>query len=67
MHDLLSLLGGVNPIALAGRAVDTASQVTAEMVQALANFNDTMREINTVARRVNALLDEIEEPVRIVV
>ncbi|MGA1542607.1 MAG: hypothetical protein ACO38D_09010, partial [Ilumatobacteraceae bacterium] len=60
MHDLLSLLGGVNPIALAGRAVDTATQVTAEMVQALANFNDTMREINTVARRVNALLDEIE-------
>ncbi len=67
VHDLLSLIGGVNPFALAGKAVDTATHVTAEMVQALANFNDTMREINTVARRVNALLDEIEQPIRIVV
>jgi ABC-type transporter Mla subunit MlaD len=63
----MSMLGGVNPLALAGRAVDTATHVTAELVQALTNFNETMREINTAARRVNSLLDEIEQPIKIVV
>lgn len=67
IFDVLSLIGGVNPLALAGRAVDTATHVTAELVQALANFNDTMREINTVARRVNSLLDDVEQPIKIVV
>jgi len=36
-------------------------------VQSLSNFNDTMRELNTAARRVNSLLDDIEAPIRVIV
>lgn len=62
--DLLSLLGGVNPVVAAGKALETVVGLTAEIVQSIATFNDTMNEMNKVAHRVNALLDEIEEPVR---
>lgn len=62
--DLLSLIGGVNPLAAAGKALELAVTMTGELVQSIATFNDTMTEMNKVAHRVNALLDEIEEPVR---
>ena len=62
--DLLSLLGGVNPMVAAGKAMETVVGLTAEIVQSISTFNDTMTEMNKVAHRVNALLDEIEEPVR---
>jgi methyl-accepting chemotaxis protein len=62
--DLLSLLGGVNPMVAAGKALETAVGLTAEIVKSISTFNDTMTEMNKVAHRVNALLDEIEEPVR---
>jgi ABC-type transporter Mla subunit MlaD len=48
----------------AGKALETAVGLTAEIVKSISTFNDTMTEMNKVAHRVNALLDEIEEPVR---
>ena len=63
MNDLLSLLGGTNPVMAIGRLVETVMQVTGDIVQSIGTFNDTLTEINKVARRVNALLDEIEGPV----
>lgn len=67
LGDVLSMIGGVNPLAVAGRAVETVVNLTSEMVQTLGNFNDTMRELNIAARRVNSLLDEIEAPLKVLV
>ena len=63
VNDLLGLLGGANPVMAIGRMVETVMQVTGDIVQSIGTFNDTLTEINKVARRVNALLDEIEGPV----
>jgi ABC-type transporter Mla subunit MlaD len=63
MNDLLSLLGGASPVMAIGRMVETVMHVTGDIVQSIGTFNDTMTELNKVARRVNALLDEIEGPV----
>jgi ABC-type transporter Mla subunit MlaD len=63
MNDLLGLLGGASPVMALGRMVETVMQVTGDIVQSIGTFNDTMSELNKVAHRVNALLDEIEGPV----
>lgn len=63
VNDLLGLLGGANPLMAIGRMVETVMQVTGDIVQSIGTFNDTMTELNKVAHRVNALLDEIEVPV----
>ena len=63
MNDLLGLLGGASPVMAIGRMVETVMHVTGDIVQSIGTFNDTMSELNKVAHRVNALLDEIEGPV----
>ena len=63
VNELLGLLSGANPLVAVGRMVETVMQVTGDVVQSIATFNDTMTELNKVAHRVNALLDEIEGPV----
>ena len=63
INDLLGLIGGANPLMAVGRMVETVMQVTGDIVQSISTFNDTLRELNKVAHRVNALLDEIEGPV----
>lgn len=65
--DLLSLLGGVNPLATAGKILETVVSMSSEMIQSVSKFNDTMLEMNRMVHRVNSLLDEIEGPVRQVV
>lgn len=65
--DVLSLLGGVNPIMVAGKVLETVVTMSSEMVQTFSTFNDTMLEMNRMVHRVNSLLDEIEGPVRQVV
>ena len=63
INDLLGLLGGASPVMAIGRMVETVMQVTGDIVQSIGTFNDTITELNKVAHRVNALLDEIEGPV----
>ena len=63
MNDLLGLLGGASPVMAISRMVETVMHVTGDIVQSIGTFNDTMTELNKVARRVNALLDQIEGPV----
>ena len=65
--DLLSLLGGVNPLATAGKLLETVVSMSSEMIQSVSMFNDTMVEMNRMVHRMNSLLDEIEGPVRQVV
>ena len=62
INDLLGLLGGASPVMAIGRMVETVMQVTGDIVQSIGTFNDTISELNKVAHRVNALLDEIEGP-----
>ena len=62
INDLLGLLGGASPVMAIGRMVETVMQVTGDIVQSIGKFNDTISELNKVAHRVNALLDEIEGP-----
>ena len=62
INDLLGLLGGASPVMALGRMVETVMQVTGDIVQSIGTFNDTITELNKVAHRVNALLDEIEGP-----
>ena len=63
VNEIIGLLGGANPLMAIGRMVETVMQVTGDIVQSIGTFNDTMTELNKVAHRVNALLDEIEGPV----
>jgi methyl-accepting chemotaxis protein len=67
LTDLLSLLGGVNPLVTAGKILETVVTMSSEMIQSVSTFNDTMLEMNRMVHRVNSLLDEIEGPVRQVV
>ena len=63
VNEIIGLLGGANPLMAIGRMVETVMQVTGDIVQSIGTFNDTMTELNKVAHRVNALLDDIEGPV----
>ena len=63
INDLLGLIGGASPLVAVGRMVETVMQVTGDIVQSISTFNDTLSELNKVAHRVNALLDEVEGPV----
>lgn len=67
LNDLLSLLGGVNPLMAAGKLLEHVVSMSSEMIQSVSTFNDTMSEMNRMVHRVNSLLDEIEGPVRQVV
>lgn len=53
LGDLLSLLGGINPV-----------PVLVNLAQSVATLNDTMKELNRAVRRVNDLLDDVEGPIR---
>lgn len=64
LADLLSMLGGVNPLVAAGKILDTVVTMSAEMIQSVSTFNDTMLEMNRMVHRVNSLLDEVEGPIR---
>lgn len=60
--DFLSLAAG--PIAGVIRSFDQLRKGSEELMRGLENFNSTMETLNDTAQRVNALLNEFEEPVR---
>jgi hypothetical protein len=63
-ENLVSLVAG--PIAAVIRSFDQLRRSSDEMFKGLENFNRTMANLNDTAERVNALLNEFEEPVRAV-
>lgn len=65
--DLLSLLGGVNPLATVGKVLETVVSMSSETIQSVSTLNDTMIQMNRMVHRMNSLLDEIEVPIRQVV
>ena len=64
LTDLFALVGLPNPVAGVGRSLDQFRRGVDEMLTTMARFNDTLDQLNGVARRVNGLLDEVEEPLK---
>jgi ABC-type transporter Mla subunit MlaD len=64
IEQLLQLLALVDPIELAGKAIDTTRRTTETLVLVLENFASTIDNLNRTTTRVNALLDEVEEPLK---
>lgn len=64
LEQLLQLLALVDPIDLASKAVDTTRRTTETLVTVLENFASTIDNLNRTTTRVNALLDDIEEPLK---
>ena len=64
IEQLLQLLALVDPIELAGKAIDTTRRTTETLVVVLENFASTIDNLNRTTTRVNALLDEVEEPLK---
>lgn len=62
--EVISLVAG--PIAAAIRSVDQLRHGSDEFVKGLENFNTTMASLNETANRINALLEEVEGPIRTV-
>ncbi|HWL44189.1 MAG TPA: hypothetical protein VNQ73_14705 [Ilumatobacter sp.] len=60
--DIVNLLAA--PIASGIRAADQFRHGIDELIRAVENMNRTMDNLNEAAGRVNALLAEVEEPVR---
>ena len=64
IEQLLQLLALVDPLELAGKAVDTTRRTTETLVTVLENFASTIDNLNKTTTRVNALLDDVEEPLK---
>ncbi len=64
IEQLLQLLALVDPIEVAGKAIDTTRRTTETLVVILENFASTIDNLNRTTTRVNALLDEVEEPLK---
>lgn len=60
--DIVNLIAA--PIASGIRAADQLRHGVDEMIRAVENMNRTMENLNEAATRVNALLADVEEPVR---
>ena len=60
------MLGG-NPLAGVARTLGQLQEGVAQLVEAVSRFNETMDQLNGVARRVNTFLDTVEEPVQTLV
>lgn len=67
LGDLLALLSANNPLAGVQKSVAQFQHGVNQFLESIERFNDTMDQLNQVARRVNGLLDTVEEPVQALV
>jgi ABC-type transporter Mla subunit MlaD len=67
LGELLGLFGGANPLGGITKSVTQFQRGVSQFMDSVDKFNDTMEQLNQVARRVNGLLDTVEEPVRALV
>src|SRR6478672_6838927 len=66
LSDLLSLFGSNNPLAAMSRSAEQFRTAVTSFVEVVQSFRQTLDNLNTVASRMNRMLDDIEEPVRTV-
>jgi ABC-type transporter Mla subunit MlaD len=64
IEQLLLLLGSVDPIDVASKAVVAGRRTTESLITMLENLASTVDNMNRTTTRVNALLDEVEEPLK---
>ena len=64
IEQILGLLSSVDPIAMAGQAVDASRRVSEALILVLENFASTVDNLNKTTTRINSLLDEVEEPLK---
>jgi ABC-type transporter Mla subunit MlaD len=64
--DIFALLGAPNPFKEATRTLDQLRRAIDEFLNSVENFNRTMASLNETAERVNRLLDDVEQPIRVV-
>lgn len=64
LEQLLALVGMMDPIDMAARAVDASRRTTEALITVLENFASTVDNMNRTTTRINALLDDVEEPMR---
>jgi hypothetical protein len=62
--DIVALVSG--PIAGAIRSVEQLRHGAEEFMRGVENFNATMENLNQAAARINRLLDDFEEPARVI-
>lgn len=66
LTELLNLLGAANPVAALTKNVDNLKRGVESLVGAVQSFTTTMETLQATSQRITALLDEIEEPIRVV-
>lgn len=64
LGDLLALFGQSNPLAQAGKTLGQFQKAVDDLLALVQQFNATMESMNTIAMRVNTLLDDVEPPIR---
>lgn len=64
IEQILALLGSVDPIDLASKAVDATRRTSESLLLVLENFASTIDNLNKTTSRINTMLDDIEEPLR---
>lgn len=64
LEQVLALLSTIDPIGMAGQAVDASRRVSEAMIVVLENFASTVDNLNKTTTRINSLLDEVEEPLK---
>ena len=64
IEQILRLLAVVDPVETAKTAVDTSRRSVEALLSVLENLAGTLDNLNKTTGRVNALLDDIEEPLR---
>ena len=62
--DVLAMFGAPNIFGGIGKSIEQFKRGVNDFLVAVENFNETMKTLNSVATRVSALLDEVEEPMR---
>lgn len=64
LEQVLALLATIDPIGMAGQAVDTSRRVSEALILVLENFASTVDNLNKTTTRINSLLDEVEDPLK---
>lgn len=64
VEQLLGLVGKVDPIELASRAVDASRRTTEAVIGILEGLSAAVDNLNRTTSRINLLLDEVEEPLK---
>lgn len=64
LEQLIGLLSQFDPIEIAARTIDVSRRGAEAIVSVVDNLTGTLENLNRTTKRIDALLDEIEEPLK---